>query len=292
LTQLAPARPGAGSVRCALTLAIGSPAEVVLQVAAAHGPDRVVLDGLETNLHEANLNDAGSDGPDSHVRVISTELVDPEHNRGHIMRCGPGALVIRYEGSIMRSGPTAAPAVTDAQRVVALRPSRYCPTDRMAGFARRQFGGRPSATATVQAICDYVFEHITYDNTATGPGLDATETLMVGRGVCRDFAHLVATLCRANDVPARIAAVYAPGLSPMDFHAVVETAIDGAWWCWDATRLAPRPTLVRIATGRDAADIAFATTLSGQVELSNVEVGAVAPGDLPPDDHERLVALA
>ena len=144
----------------------------------------------------------------------------------------------------MRSGPTAAPAVTDAQRAVALRPSRYCPTDRMAGFAKRQFGGRPSATATVQAICDYVFEHITYDAAATGPGLDATETLMVGRGVCRDFAHLVATLCRANDVPARIAAVYAPGLSPMDFHAVVETAIDGGWWCWDATRLAPRQTLV------------------------------------------------
>jgi transglutaminase-like putative cysteine protease len=115
---------------------------------------------------------------------------------------------------------------------------------------------------------------------------------MVGRGVCRDLAHLVATLCRCNDVPARIAAVYAPDLFPMDFHAVVETAIDGVWWCWDATRLAPRQTLVRIATGRDAADIAFATTLSGQVELSNVEVGAVSPGDLPHDDHEQLVALA
>jgi transglutaminase-like putative cysteine protease len=287
VTQLAPARAGATNVRCALTLAIGSPAEVVLQVAAAHGPGRVVLDGLEATLR----------GPDSHVGVISSEIVDQEHNRGHIIQCEPGALTVRYEASIMRSGATAPPPVTDAQRAVALRPSRYCPTDRMAGFARRQFGGaqiggRPSATATVQAICDFVFEHITYDATATGPGLDATETLMVGRGVCRDFAHLVATLCRANDVPARIAAVYAPGLSPMDFHAVVETAIDGAWWCWDATRLAPRETLVRIATGRDAADIAFATTLSGQVELSNVEVGAVAPGDLPHDDHERLVALA
>jgi transglutaminase-like putative cysteine protease len=269
-------------VRCALTLAIGSPAEIVLQVAAAHGPGRVVLDGIEAHLQS----------PDNHVRVISAEMVDQEHNRGHLVRCEPGALTVRYEGSIMRSGATPPPAVTDAQRAVALRPSRYCPTDRMAGFAKRQFGDRPSATATVRAICDYVFEHITYDAAATGPGLDATETLMVGRGVCRDFAHLVATLCRANDVPARIAAVYAPGLFPMDFHAVVETAIDGGWWCWDATRLAPRQTLHRIATGRDAADIAFATTLSGRVELSNVEVGAIAPGDLPNDDHERLVALA
>jgi transglutaminase-like putative cysteine protease len=192
----------------------------------------------------------------------------------------------------MRSGATIAPGVADIQRAVALRPSRYCPTDRMAGFGTRQFAGRRTATATVRAICDYVFEHITYDAEATGPSLDATETLMAGRGVCRDFAHLVATLCRVNEIPARIAAVYAPGLLPMDFHAVVETAIDGAWWCWDATRLAPRQALIRIATGRDAADIAFATTLSGQVELAGIEVGAVAPNDLPRDDHEGLVALA
>jgi hypothetical protein len=77
----------------------------------------------------------------------------------------------------------------------------------------------------------------------------------------------------------------------MDFHAVVEAAIDGVWWAWDATRRAPRATLVRIATGRDAADIAFLTTLSGRVELSTVEVEAVAPSDLPVDDHEQLVAL-
>jgi transglutaminase-like putative cysteine protease len=269
-------------VQCALNLAIGSPAEVVFQVAAAHGPGRIVLDGLDVQLVS----------PDTTLRMHATELEDQEHNRAHVVRCEPGVLTVRYEGSIARSGPTASPPVTDAQRAVALRPSRYCPTDRMAGFARRQFGGQATATATVRAICDYVFEHITYETSATGPSLDATETLMIGRGVCRDFAHLVATLCRANDVPARIAAVYAPGLSPMDFHAVVETAVDGGWWCWDATRLAPRQTLVRIATGRDAADTAFATTLSGQVELSNVEISAVAPDYLPHDDHEQLVALA
>jgi transglutaminase-like putative cysteine protease len=273
-----PIGPGASGVRCSLTLSIGSPAELVLQVAAAHGPGRVVLDHVDTTVNLA--------------RVTAHELVDADHNRAHLVTTGPGLLVVQYQGSVARSGPTQPPRVTDAERMVALRPSRYCPTDRMAGFAKREFGGHPSAEATVQSVCDYVFEHITYDPNATGPDHDAAETLMIGRGVCRDFAHLVATLCRAVDVPARIAAVYAPGLSPMDFHAVVETAIDGVWWCWDATRLAPRPTLVRIATGRDAADIAFATTLSGQVELSNVEVGAVAAENLPHDNHERLVALA
>jgi transglutaminase-like putative cysteine protease len=282
VTDVAPARPGTTGVQCALVLTIGSPAEVVFQVAAAHGPGHVVLDGVDAVLLSSGTS----------VRPTVSELVDQERNRAHIVRCEPGVLSVRYDGSVTRSDPTTAPAVTDAQRAVALRPSRYCPTDRMAGFATRQFGGQPSATATVRAICDYVFEHITYDAAATRPGLDAIETLLAGRGVCRDFAHLVATLCRANDVPARVAAVYAPGLSPMDFHAVVETAIDGRWWCWDATRLAPRQTLVRIATGRDAADIAFASTLSGQVDLSNVEVSAVAPGDLPHDDHGRPVALA
>lgn len=273
-----PTPPGASGVRCSLSLSIGSPAEVVLQLAAAHGPGRIVLDHVDATIDGAPLT--------------SLELVDPDHNRAHLVTTGPGRLVVRYEGSVAHSGPAQPPPVTDAQRVVALRPSRYCPTDRMAGFAKREFGGHASAQATVLAICEYVFEHITYDPNATGPDHDAAETLMIGRGVCRDFAHLVATLCRAVDVPARMAAVYAPGLSPMDFHAVVETAIDGNWWCWDATRLAPRPTLVRIATGRDAADIAFATTLSGQVELSTVEVGAVAPGNLPHDNHQRLVALA
>jgi hypothetical protein len=72
---------------------------------------------------------------------------------------------------------------------------------------------------------------------------------------------------------------------------VVETALDGAWWVWDATRLAPRAGLVRIATGRDAADVAFATVLTGRVEPVGMEITAVVDGDLPADDHESLVAL-
>jgi transglutaminase-like putative cysteine protease len=110
--------------------------------------------------------------------------------------------------------------------------------------------------------------------------------------VCRDYAHLVAALCRAVDVPARVVAVYAPGLSPMDFHLVVEAAVDGGWRVWDATRLAPRPTLVRIATGRDAADVALATTISGRCALIGTQITAVAPGRLPVDDHHALRTLS
>jgi hypothetical protein len=87
-------------------------------------------------------------------------------------------------------------------------------------------------------------------------------------------------------------AVYAPGLAPMDFHAVAEVRRGGSWEVHDATRLAPRNSLVRIATGRDAADTAFATTLSGTAELISVGVFAVVEGDLPRDDHAGRVALA
>jgi transglutaminase-like putative cysteine protease len=109
--------------------------------------------------------------------------------------------------------------------------------------------------------------------------------------VCRDYAHLTAMLCRALDIPARVAAVYAPGLFPMDFHLVVETAVDGRWRVWDATRLAPRPSLIRIATGRDAADTALATTLSGFLTVSELQITAVAAHDLVLDDHRSPVTL-
>jgi transglutaminase-like putative cysteine protease len=92
-------------------------------------------------------------------------------------------------------------------------------------------------------------------------------------------------------VPARLVSVYAPGLSPMDFHAVTEVHIGDRWEVVDATRLAPRSTLVRIATGRDAADTAFAMTLRGSAELLSTEITAVVDGDLPGDDHTSPVVL-
>ena len=124
-------------------------------------------------------------------------------------------------------------------RVDALRPSRYCPSDRLSGFAGSRFGREPSPLDKVRAIADYVNLHIRYVSGSSEGTTDAVDTLVSGQGVCRDFAHLVAALCRAVDVPARVSGVYAPGLSPMDLHAVVETEVDGRWQVWDATRLAP-----------------------------------------------------
>ncbi|MBM2622411.1 transglutaminase family protein [Actinoplanes sp. LDG1-06] len=200
-----------------------------------------------------------------------------------------GRVEITYEAEIRPGGEPS--RVTEVERIIATRPSRYCPSDRLGGFAIRQFGGMKDAAETVRAITSWVYGHLAYTPGSSGPTTDAVDTLLSGEGVCRDYAHLVATLCRALDIPARVAAVYAPGLDPMDFHLVVETALDGRWRVWDATRLAPRPSLIRIATGRDAADTALATTLSGALTMPDIRITAVAGGDLPFDDHSGLVSL-
>jgi len=121
---------------------------------------------------------------------------------------------------------------------------------------------------------------------------DALHPLLTRTGVCRDYAHLGVALCRALGIPARYAAVYAPGLSPMDFHAVFEAAIDGRWYVFDGTRLAPRRSLTRIASGRDAADTAFLTPLSAVVGSVQHDVTVTADPDLPVDDRNAPVPLA
>ena len=119
----------------------------------------------------------------------------------------------------------------------------------------------------------------------------AEQTLLARRGVCRDYAHLVIALLRALDIPARMVAVYAPGLDPMDFHAVAEAWVDDTWQVVDATALAPRQSLVRISTGRDAADTAFLTNHWADLILRELSVFAVVD-ELPRDDVRELVVLA
>ncbi len=265
-----------GSVGCTIDFAVATPVVIALQVAVAWPADELRSERLEVL--------AGG------VPVDVRELAHPG-GRSHLLHAEPGELTIRYEATFApRTATTAAVALTDADRVEALRPSRYCPSDRLVGFARSHFD-QADAGERVRAVCAYVRRHIAYVVGASGPTTDAADTLLAGEGVCRDFAHLVVALCRAVDVPARFAAVYAPGLWPMDLHAVAETELDGVWRVWDATGLAPRQTLVRMATGRDAADAAFATVLSGQAQLSGLSIGAHSGADLPYDDQEHPVAL-
>jgi transglutaminase-like putative cysteine protease len=234
-----------------------------------------------------------------------TEVRDPEGATLHVIRSIPGRLTLSYRARIRVSSvvvpenrrdhaATSAGSCppSDFERQVYLRPSRYCPSDHLIGFALAEFGTGPEIDKRVAAIAKWIRKRIEY---VPGSGTvhdSAEDTLLTGMGTCRDFAHLGIALCRATGIPARFAAVYAPGLSPMDFHAVFEALADGRWSVYDPTGLAPRASFVRVVTGRDAADAAFAEVNSGIADLETIEVTAVAEPFLPVDDHVQLVELA
>jgi transglutaminase-like putative cysteine protease len=226
-----------------------------------------------------------SDGTPLPVREI-----DGGHGgRVHLLDAPTGRLVIDYVARV--AGEREVPHGGDSDLLEYRRPSRYCPSDKMLATAASEFGGLDDDGALVTAVARWVHDRLVYTGGSSGPTDDAVDTLLLGAGVCRDYAHLVLSLLRARDVPARLAAVYAPGLDPMDFHAVVEAWVDGMWRLVDATRLAPRPSLLRIATGRDAADTAFLTSHCGSVTLTEMMVTATVD-ELPVDvDASQVVEL-
>ncbi len=252
---------------------IREPALVVLQVAVADPTNaeetlRVALDG---------------------AAVEPVEVVVPGQGRLHRLDVGVGRLEVDYDATV--TGHAGAEWATAADVLTYLRPSRYAESDRLAAVAFAEFRGVEGPVDLLAAVSSWVGTRLSYVAGSSGPTDGAVDTLLSRQGVCRDYAHLVIALLRALDVPARLSAVYAPGLEPMDFHAVAEAVVDDQWRVVDATLLAPRSTLVRIATGRDATDTAFVSTYRGLVELVETEVTATVDGDLPSDDPRTLVTL-
>ena len=228
------------------------------------------------------------------VRLDDAELaVDaiaaPHRGRLHILKAvPPGRLVVDYSCTVV--GTATAPALSELEWFQYLRPSRYCESDRLGPLARAQFAGL-TGSELLSGISNWVGVNVGYVPGSSRPIDGAVATLLGREGVCRDFAHLTAALLRANGIPARVVAVYAPGLEPMDFHAVVEACVDDAWVALDPTCLAPRGSMVRIATGADAADTAFLTNLRGGLELTGISVTAVVSPNLPYDNIGDLVHL-
>ncbi|MBD7918175.1 transglutaminase family protein [Cellulomonas sp. Sa3CUA2] len=260
------------SVAAHLSLDVHAPLELLLAVAVAEGPFE------RTELLLARTDDDPLD-------VL--EIKTPHGGRMHRILAPAGRVVVDYQATV--TGQAAPPPVEDVDLVEYRRPSRYADSDRLLAFARDQFRGLTGADL-LDAVVSWVGKHVTYLPGGSLPTDGATDTLLKRRGVCRDFAHLVVALLRACDVPARLASAYAPGLKPMDFHAVAEAYVDGAWYVVDATGLAPRASLLRIATGRDATDTAFLSYYGGSLRLRSMTVTAVSDTRAP-DDGTGLVAL-
>lgn len=151
-----------------------------------------------------------------------------------------------------------------------LFPSRYCEADRLETFVHREFGHLSGGDA-ILAVTDWIRGHVDYVPGSSNGNTTAVDTFVSGRGVCREFAHLLTAMARAAGVPARMVGAYAWGLEPQDFHAVVEVWLDGCWHLVDATGLAPTEGIVRIGVGRDATDISF-LTIFGQALLNHQQV--------------------
>lgn len=150
-------------------------------------------------------------------------------------------------------------AELDRRVIPYLFPSRYCQSDRLSRLAWDYFGKIDHPYKRVLAIVDWIFDNVEYLRGSTDSETSAYDTVTQRTGVCRDFAHLGIALCRALSIPARYFTGYAYQLEPPDFHACFEAYIGGRWLVFDPTRLSSLNGLVRIATGRDAADAAVAS---------------------------------
>jgi transglutaminase-like putative cysteine protease len=152
-----------------------------------------------------------------------------------------------------------------------LLPSRYCETELLAETAWKAFGAVPPGWSRVQAICDFVQQHIRFDYQAARPTKTAWEVFNERRGVCRDYAHLAIALCRSLNIPARYCSGYlgdigVPALAfPMDFAGWMEVYLGGAWHTFDPRNNQRRVGRVLVARGQDAVDVAISMTFGPNV---------------------------
>jgi transglutaminase-like putative cysteine protease len=214
----------------------------------------------------------------------------PLCNRLLRLRAAAGPLDVRYVADVEVRHYMAEPAQVVAGALDALpahvigflRPSRYCQSDRLQELAWREFGQMAPGHAQVDAVCRWVRSRIEFRVGTSTIATSALETLEQGAGVCRDFVHLTIALLRGLNYPARFVSGVDYGapevLGPPDFHSYVEAYIGERWWLFDPTGITPLTGLIRIGTGRDAADVAFAT-MFGDVRGAMPKVAFAATDD-------------
>ena len=192
----------------------------------------------------------------------------------------PGEIVVTAEGTLEDRGTPdrVVPSLTERpvqtlpeETLLFLLGSRYCETDVLSEAAWHLFGKVPPGWRRVQAICDFVHDHITFGYGLSSPTKTAFQVFQDRKGVCRDVAHLAITLCRCMNIPARYCTGYLgdigvpPPHGPMDFAACFEAYLGDDWYTFDPRNNPPRIGRVLIARGRDAADVAITTSFGPSV---------------------------
>lgn len=240
-----------------LNYQFADPAEVLLLLEAARGGDQQVTE--ETLTISTN--------------PMITRLDDGLSGERRAAFLAEGAVQVRYAATVDVAEREAALTGAAAASLQALppealrhlRPSRYCPSDRFERFVSKEFNGTVGGDR-VDAILGWIADHLDYVAGVSDAATTALDTFVDRAGVCRDFSHLAISLCRASQIPARAVSAYGWQLQPPDMHAVLEVFVGGSWRLADATGKVRPDGLVRVATGRDAADIAF-MSIFGQAQL-------------------------
>jgi len=174
-----------------------------------------------------------------------------------------------------------------------LYPSRYCQSDMLFGLAMSEFGDLVPDYSRVTAICNWIYNKVRYLSGSSDSETSAYDTATQRKGVCRDFAHLGIAFCRALNIPARFVSAYAYELDPPDFHACFEAYLGDRWYLFDATRLVPLDGIIRISTGRDAADVSFATFFGAvQFNRMNLSVKLVSQSEENTLGGEGAIAIS
>ncbi|HEY5072136.1 MAG TPA: transglutaminase family protein [Caulobacteraceae bacterium] len=230
---------------------------------------------LMVSVHPSRLADLES--PDtlrSEPRVEATSYRDGFGNICHRILAPPGRLTLSAQFVVRDSGLADVQAPGMGQTPVESLPedalvfllgSRYCETDRLTDIAWSLFGSIEPGWARVQAIVDYVHDHIVFGYQHASPTKTAWDAHEQKLGVCRDFAHLAITFCRCMNIPARYCSGYlgdigVPLVLPMDFSAWFDVYLGGTWYAFDARNHKPRIGRILMAQGRDATDTAITTT--------------------------------
>ena len=204
--------------------------------------------------------------------VACSDYTDPATNSRFLrLYAGAGLFTLRYCAVVDIAHFQAQPEQLMASNIQALPgevlpylcPSRYCQSDRLLTVASEEFAHLSPGYSRASAICNWVGRHVRFQSNTSSSATSAIDTLIDRVGVCRDFAHLMIALCRASNLPARMTSGIDygadPALGPQDFHAYVEVYLADRWYMFDPSGTAVPMGFVRFATGRDAADIAFAT---------------------------------
>ncbi|SFS12463.1 transglutaminase-like domain-containing protein [Sphingomonas jatrophae] len=241
---------------------LSQPTDILLQVEAAMIPEQTIDDAhidLPKLEHFARVT--GHDGIGDRIWLRAE-----------------GRLIVDYTSTVtinriladVSTLPRIEPHLLPGETVQYMMPSRFCQSDQFQTFVASQFGGLEGGQR-VAAIRDWVSSHFDYVPGVSTGSTTALDTFVKRQGVCRDYAHVMVTLVRACGIPARVAAVYALGVEPQDFHAVAEVFLGGEWHLVDATGMAREGGMAKIGVGRDAADVAFLTAY-GAVKMNNQSV--------------------